>query len=98
MMDYDAETLEPRGTNVALSQTCEPADAISCLDHPKRISSEVTRILDDIRRAVQRNPEEARPAALRLATLLGSPETGETPAPSQTARPTPENGETDGVS
>src|SRR5262245_53157524 len=37
---------------------------------PNHISSEVVRILDDIRRAVLRSPEEARPAAQRLVTLL----------------------------
>ena len=46
---------------------------------PDHISSEVARILDNIRRAVLRDPEEARPAALRLVTLLGSPENGERP-------------------
>jgi hypothetical protein len=46
---------------------------------PDHISSEVARILDNIRRAVKRNPEEARPAALRLVTLLASPENGERP-------------------
>jgi AraC-like DNA-binding protein len=48
-------------------------------EHHNRIAAEVARILDDIRRAVLRNPEEARPAALRLVTLLGSPENGERP-------------------
>lgn len=37
---------------------------------PDQISSEVTRILDAIRSTVISNPEEARPAALRLVTLL----------------------------
>lgn len=37
---------------------------------PDQISSEVTRILDSIRRTLFSNPEEARPAALRLLTLL----------------------------
>jgi len=79
MMDYDVETLDSCGTNVALSPVCTPAHAGSGQpsEHPNRISSEVTRILDDIRRAVQRSPQEARPAALRLVTLLGSPENGE---------------------
>ena len=76
MMDFDGETLDSCGTNVALSPVCGPAHAVS---GPNRISSEVTRILDDIRRAVLRNPEEARPAALRLVTLLGSPENGQRP-------------------
>src|SRR5215510_2422223 len=40
---------------------------------PNHISSEVVRILDDIRRAVLRSPEEARPAAQRLVTLLARP-------------------------
>src|SRR5712691_4134631 len=68
MMDYDGETLDSCGTNVALSPVCTPAHAGSGQppEHPNRISSEVTRILDDIRRAVLRSPEEARPAALRL--------------------------------
>ena len=82
MMDYDVETLDSCGTNVALSPVCAPAHAVSGQppEHPDRISSEVTRILDDIRRAVLRNPEEARPVALRLVTLLGSPENGERPS------------------
>ena len=46
---------------------------------PDHISSEVARILDNIRRAVMRDPEEARPAALRLVTLLASPENAERP-------------------
>jgi AraC family transcriptional regulator len=81
MMDRDVETLDSCGTNVALSPVSDPADAVSGqpAEHPNRISAEVTRILDDIRRAVLRNPEEARPAALRLVTLLGSTENGETP-------------------
>lgn len=37
---------------------------------PDQISSEVTRILDSIRSTLFSNPEEARPAALRLVTLL----------------------------
>lgn len=37
---------------------------------PDQISSEVTRILDSIRRTLFSNPEEARPAALRLVSLL----------------------------
>jgi len=81
MMDYDVETLDSCGTNVALSPVCTPAHAVSGQppEYPNRISSEVTRILDDIRRAVLRSPQEARPAALRLVTLLGSPENGERP-------------------
>jgi AraC-like DNA-binding protein len=81
MMDYDAETQDSCGTNVALSPVCTPAHAVSEQhpEDPNRISSEVTRILDDIRRAVLRSPQEARPAALRLVTLLGSPESGERP-------------------
>jgi len=82
MMEYDVETLDSCGTNVALSPVCAPGHAVSGRhpEHPNRISSEVTRILDDIRRAVQRSPQEARPAALRLVTLLGSPESGERPS------------------
>jgi len=38
------------------------------------IGPEVSRLLEDIRRAVQRGPEAARPAALQLITLL-SPRT-----------------------
>jgi AraC family transcriptional regulator len=81
MMDCDVETLDTCGTNLALSPVCEPARAVSGLPpaHHNRISAEATRILDDIRQAVLRNPEEARPAALRLVTLLGSPENGEKP-------------------
>jgi AraC-like DNA-binding protein len=81
MMDYDVETLDSCGTDVALSPVCTPAHAVSGQppEYPNRISSEVTRILDDIRRAVLRSPQEARPAALRLVTLLGSPENGERP-------------------
>ncbi len=82
MTDYDVETLDSCGTNLALSPVCESGHAVSGLPpaYPNRISSEVTRILDDIRRAVLRNPEEARPAALRLVTLLASPENGERPS------------------
>ena len=80
-MDYDVETLVSCGTNLALQPVGEAAHGLSCLSpgRPNRISSEVTRILDDIRRAVLRNPEEARPAALRLVTLLTSPENAESP-------------------
>jgi len=77
----DAEILDSRGTNVALSPVSDRTQAISDqpLGNPNRMSSEVTRILDDIRRAVLRNPEEARPAALRLVRLLASPESAERP-------------------
>lgn len=46
---------------------------------PDQISSEVGRILDAIRRTLISNPEEARPAALRLVTLL-APVAKEKPA------------------
>jgi AraC-like DNA-binding protein len=54
-MDYDVGTRPHSGQNHGL---------------PDQISSEVTQILDAIRRSVLSNPEEARPAALRLVTLL----------------------------
>jgi len=63
-MEYDSETHPHSGQNHGL---------------PDDISSEVTRILDAIRRQVLSNPEEARPAALRLVTLLARRE-GETPS------------------
>jgi AraC family transcriptional regulator len=64
-MDYDVEHHSHSGQNDGL---------------PDHISSEVTRILDAIRRTVRSNPEEARPAALRLVTLLAQPVNGETPS------------------
>jgi AraC family transcriptional regulator len=72
-MEYDVETLDSYGPT--LSSVCASAHAVSgqSPELSVRISSEVTRILDDIRRAVLRNPEEARQAALRLVTLLASP-------------------------
>ena len=82
MMESDVEAVDLCGTNVALSIEWEPAHAVSGQppSHPNGKLIEVTRILDDIRRAVQRSPDEARPAALRLVTLLGSPGNGERPA------------------
>jgi AraC family transcriptional regulator len=63
-MEYDVETHPHSGQN----------DGI-----PDHISSEVSQILDAIRRTVLSNPEEARTAVLRLETLLAPPVKGETP-------------------
>lgn len=54
-MHYDVEAHRHSGQNNGFA------------DH---VSSEVTQILDAIRRTALSNPEEARPAALRLVTLL----------------------------
>jgi len=64
-MAYDVETLPHSGQHHGL---------------PDHISSEVTRILDAIRRTVLSNPEEARPDALRLLTLLAPPVKDKTPS------------------
>lgn len=64
-MDYNAETHAHSVQNHGL---------------PDHVSSEVTRILDSIRRTAASNPEAARPAALRLVTLLAPREKDETGA------------------
>ena len=78
-MECDVDTLASSGPHVALSSMCASADEVSrqSPQPSNRLSSEVTQILDDIRRAVLGNPEEARPATLRLVTLLASPSSGE---------------------
>jgi len=39
------------------------------------LSAEADRLIDDVRRAIERDPQAARAAALRLAALLASPAT-----------------------
>jgi transcriptional regulator GlxA family with amidase domain len=79
MTECDAETLNPSGIDGRPSPICAVVYTISDErpDLANRISTEVTQILDDIRRAVVRNPEEARLSARHLVTLLTSPAGGE---------------------
>jgi AraC family transcriptional regulator len=52
-----------------------PRRPSACPDGGKHVgfTAEAARILDDVRRAMERSPEDARAAALRLVTLLTLP-------------------------
>lgn len=79
MTDSDIKIIDSCRTTTVHSPVCESREVPfgGPAEHFKPISFEVTRILDEIRSAVLRNSEEAKPAALRLITLLNSRESGD---------------------
>jgi AraC-like DNA-binding protein len=78
MAECDVETPNSDVTSFAPAPVCTSDAALGePLELPNRIPPEVTKILDDIRRALLGNTEGGRLAALRLVTLMAPPANGE---------------------
>src|SRR5258706_4263495 len=84
MSHVASQPIEPDMGNMMTEYDLEAGDILPDGDvliiegHPNQnlsrgIAAEITLILDDIRRALERTPEGARPAALRLVRLLTPP-------------------------
>lgn len=73
-MEYDVEAPNSGETNFVLSAVCESDASLGVSPElSSQIPSEVAAILAELRRALLRNTEGARFAALQLVTLLAPP-------------------------